>query len=121
MSTSTSAAPRGYTGYEFDWSPTEKKLARKAFERALKQELDELIAETKRRANQVERPDDLWQLGQHLAERRKQIDARYDYRYSVLPGVFAALIQTGRLREQDLKGLNEDKLAEIRRLSGLRY
>jgi hypothetical protein len=118
MSTPTSTL--GYGGYNFDWSPAEKKLARKAFENALRQELDELIADTKRRANAIENPDDIWQLVGHLTERRKQIDARYDYRYSVLPSVFTDLIQKGRLHEQDLNGLGEDKLAEIRRLLKLR-
>ena len=117
MSTSAS---RGYAGYKFEWSPAEKKLARKAFEQALQRELDDLVAKTKRRVNQIETADDIWRFAEHLTDRRKEIDARFDYRYSVLPGVFAALIQTGRLREEDLKGLGEDKLAEIRRLSKLR-
>jgi hypothetical protein len=121
MPGSGSAAPIGYGGYDFKWSHSEKTLARHAFDEALKRELDELIAETKRRANQIEQADDVWSLVEHLIERRKQINARYDYRYSVLPSVFAALIKAGRLSVTDLEGLDRDKLAEIRRLSKLRY
>jgi hypothetical protein len=119
MSISVSTAPRGYGGYAFDWSPAEKKVARRAFEGALKRELDDLVAETKRRASQIQDPDDIWELVDHLIERRKQFNAQYDYRYSVLPWTLANLIRAGRLREQDLKGLREDKLAKIRRLSKL--
>jgi hypothetical protein len=118
-STPTSTAPKGYGGYEFKWTDSEKKVAHQAFDRALKREFDELIVETKRRASAVQHPDDAWNLAEYLLERRKQIDASYDYRYSVLPLVFAALIRAGRLNEQELDGLHEDKLAEVRRLSKL--
>ncbi|MFB3814431.1 MAG: hypothetical protein ACE14L_09995 [Terriglobales bacterium] len=115
------AAPFGYSGYEFKWSQSEKRIARRAFELALKQEFDELVADTRRRAAQVKQADDVWHLAEHIAVRRKQIDAQYDYRYSVLPAVFAALIKSGRLSENDLEGLHEDKLAEIRRLSKVQF
>jgi len=39
----------------------------------------------------------------------------YNFRYSVLPAVFARLVREGRLKEGDLYGLGEDKLAVIRR------
>ncbi len=117
MTIPASASRSSYGGYTFNWSPAEKKLAREAFERALKNELDDLITETKRRADRIQTPDQIWDLVEHLLERRKQINARYDYRYSVLPMVFASLLRSGRLAKRDLDGLREDKLAEIRRLS----
>jgi hypothetical protein len=45
---------------------------------------------------------------------RKEIDRKYDYRYSVLPIVFAQLIQDGRITHQELHGLAEDKLGYVR-------
>jgi len=114
-----STAAMGYGGYKFKWTDSEKKIARKAFDRALKSELDEVIVETKRRASAVQRPDDAWDLAEYLMNQRKQINASYDYRYSALPLVFAALVKAGRLNEQELGGLHQDKLAEIRRLSKL--
>jgi hypothetical protein len=36
-------------------------------------------------------------------------DGRYDYRYSVLPLVFAGLVRNGLLAEEELAGLAEDK------------
>ena len=47
----------------------------------------------------------------------RRIDRQYDYRYSVLLNVFAGLIQKGRLREQDLQGLSEEKLRQIRHMA----
>lgn len=114
------AAPFGYGGYKFKWSQAEKTVARRAFEQSLKREFEKLIVETKRRAGEIEQIDDVWSLAEYVFDRRREIDSRYDYRYSVLPSVFADLVKEGRLRESDLAGLDDDKLAEIRRLVHVR-
>jgi hypothetical protein len=54
-----------------------------------------------------------------LTERRREIDRRYDYRYSILPLVFAQLLRAGRLTEDDLHGLGQEKLDLIRRASAI--
>lgn len=115
-----SAAPFGYGGYEFKWSQAEKTIARKAFEQSLKHEFEKLIVETKRRAGEIEQISDVWSLAEYIFDRRKEIDRQYDYKYSVLPSVFADLLRAGRLSESDLAGLRGDKLAEIRRLAQVR-
>jgi hypothetical protein len=102
---------------EFEWSPREKKIARQAFESALHRELESVTTETKKRAERIREPHDLWNLERYLTESRKQIDQRFDYRYSVLIFVFGNLIRLGRLSEQELLGLSEDKLDAIRRLA----
>lgn len=99
---------------DLKWSPAEKAIARKAFERALQQDLEAVIREARKMAEKIEQPSDLWELERYLTERRKEIDRQYDYRYSVLLFVFADLIRKGRLREEDLHGLSEDKLGYIR-------
>jgi hypothetical protein len=99
------------------WSAAEKKVARQSFDRALHREFGAVIHETQRRAAAIKQPSNLWDLEDYLRERRKDIDARYDYRYSVLLFVFADLISTGRLREEELHGLSEDKLDHIRALA----
>ena len=99
------------------WSASEKTIARHAFDRALRKELEAVIHEAKRRAADIQQPSDLWDLEAYLRERRKEIDTRFDYRYSVLPFVFADLVSTGRLAEEDLHGLGEEKLAHIRALA----
>jgi len=99
------------------WSSAEKVIARKAFEHALQQDLGAIIRQAKKMAARIEQPSDLWELERYLTERRKEIDRQYDYRYSVLISVFADLIQKGRLREQDLQGLSEEKLQHIHHMS----
>jgi hypothetical protein len=53
-------------------------------------------------------------LEHYLTERRKEIDRRYDYRYSQLTHVFGRLLYEGRVSEEELRGLCEDKLKSIR-------
>jgi len=52
-------------------------------------------------------------LEHYLTERRKEIDRKYDYRYSRLTHVFGRLLYERRITEEDLRGLGEDKLKPI--------
>jgi len=99
------------------WSKSEKAIARTAFDAALGRELHEVIQEAKRMANGIQKSSDLWDLEHYLTERRKQIDRKYDYRYSQLTHVFGRLLYENRLTEEDLRGLREDKLKSIRSLA----
>jgi hypothetical protein len=72
------------------------------------------MQEAKQMANQINEPADLWDLEHHLTQRRKEIDRKYDYQYSQLTHVFGRLLHEQRLREDDLIGLQEDKLKLIR-------
>lgn len=98
---------------EWKWTQAEKAVARKAFNLALKRELDALLREAKQRAAQISEPSELWDLEVWLTESRREIDRTFDYRYSVLPLVFAKLLHSGRLAEDDLHGLAPDKLDAI--------
>jgi len=95
------------------WSRSEKAVARAAFDAALGRELHEVIQKAKQLANEIQQSSDLWDLEHYLTERRKEIDRKYDYRYSQLTHVFGRLLHEGRLREEDLRGLREDKLKPI--------
>jgi hypothetical protein len=99
------------------WSKSEKAIARTAFDAALGRELQEVIQEAKRMANGIQKSSDLWELEQYLTERRKEIDRKYDYRYSQLTHVFGRLLYENRLSEEDLRGLREEKLKSIRSLA----
>ena len=92
------------------WSRSEKAVARTAFDAALKRDLQEVMQQTKQMANQINDPADLWDLEHYLTQRRKEIDRKYDYRYSHLTQVFGRLLYEKRLREEELRGLGEDKL-----------
>jgi hypothetical protein len=83
--TSTSATQDSYP-YQNEpiWSRSEKAIARTAFDAALKRELQEVIQETKQMANQINESADLWDLEHYLTQRRKEIDRKYEYKYSQL-------------------------------------
>lgn len=100
--------------YGFDWSASEKKIARQAFDRALNKELAALLAQLKQRASQANSPADIWDIQDYLSEQRQQIDRKYDYRYSQLIWVFGQLLREQWLEESDLTGLAADKWQAIR-------
>ena len=113
--TSPSATPDRYPHQnEPIWLRSEKDIARKAFDAALKRELHEVIQEAKRMCSQIKEPAELWDLEHYLTQRRKEIDCKYDYRSSRLTRVFGRLLQERRLSEEELSGLREDKLKCIR-------
>jgi len=99
---------------ELTWSKPERAVARTAFDAALSRELHEVIQKAKQMANDIRQSSDLWDLEHYLTQRRKEIDRKYDYRYSQLTQVFGRLLHEGRLREEELRGLREDKLKRIR-------
>ena len=99
------------------WSKSEKAIARTAFDAALKRELQEVMQEAKQMANKIKERADAWDLEHYLTERRKEINRKYDYRYSQLTHVFGRLLYEGRVSEEELGGLREDKLKPIRSLA----
>jgi hypothetical protein len=96
------------------WSRSEKAIARTVFDAALRRELHAVIREAKRMANQIKEPGDLWALERYLAERRKDINRKYDFRSSQLTRVFGELLCERQLSEEELRGLRADKLEAIR-------
>ena len=107
---SRAASGAGTAMRDLKWSPAEKAIARRAFDQALARELEAVILETKTKAAKIQEPSGLWELERYLTQRRQEIDRKYDYRYSVLPLVVANLSSGGRLNENELHGLGEDKL-----------
>jgi hypothetical protein len=100
--------------HDLKWSPSEKKVARNAFDTALKSALANVMAEFKRRAEAATTPSDMWEIESYLRQQRREVDETFDYRYSQLPFVFARLIRAGHLEESRLASLSEDKLKLIR-------
>lgn len=101
------------------WSPSEKKLARTVFQRALERELAERVADFKQRAAQVESAEDMWALRGFIERAQRDIERRYDFRWSQLLFVFGVLHREGRINDAELQGLSEDKLSFIRGISAL--
>ena len=118
--TSSSADQNSYPYQkEMEWSKSEKALARTAFDAALDRELQEVIQKAKHMANKMQQSSDLWDLEHYLTERRKEIDRKYDYRYSQLTFVLGRLLHEGRVSDEELRGLRDDKLRSIRSFAEL--
>ena len=64
-------------------------------------------------ANKMRQSSELWDLEHYLTECRKEIDRKYDYRYSHLTEVLGRLLHERRVSEEELQGLREDKLTLI--------
>jgi hypothetical protein len=101
---------------DLSWSKTEKNIARKAYELAYEREMEDIKTEIIDRVDKLKEPKDVWALHNYLTKRRREIDRKYDYRYSVLIRVFAELIYDGYLKPEDLKGLREDKVEMIKKM-----
>ena len=96
------------------WSTSEKRIARRVFDAALKRELQDVMRETRKMANKIKEPADVWDLEHYLTERRKDINRRYEFRSSRLMQVFGVLLSERRILEEELRGLGEDKIRAIR-------
>jgi hypothetical protein len=103
---------------DLKWSSTEKAIARRSFDRALQRELAAAIQSTKEMAEKIRQASEVWELEHHLTQLRKEIDRKYEYKYSTLILLFADLVREGKLDSEDLRGLSEDKLRYIRRHAG---
>ena len=102
--------------YDLKWSPSEKKIARKAYELAYQREMEDVKKEVERRIANLKENQDIWALEDFLYDRRKEMAEKYDYRYSVLMIVFMRLLREGYLKEENLKGLSEDKISRLMRV-----
>jgi len=98
---------------ERTWSNGEKKIARRAFDRAMERELAAMLASIRERVERITEPYEMWALHDYLSAKRREIDNKYDFRYSQLIWVFGRLLREGWLREDDLQGLDEQKIASI--------
>jgi hypothetical protein len=65
-------------------------------------------------AAKIQQSSELWELEHHLTELRKEIDRKYEYKYSKLVFGFADLVREGKLEPEDVRGLSEEKLRYIR-------
>lgn len=100
-----------------EWSKQEKEIARCAFSVAYERECMAVAINTRKMADGINEPTDLWKIHDYLTEKRKEIDQKYDYRYSILLFVFARLICEGWISKEDLMGLSDDKLQKIHQIA----
>jgi len=96
------------------WSRSEKAIARKLFYAALNRELQDIVEKARQKASQITDPAELWELEAYLTACRKEIECKYDCRYSELTPVLGRLLSEQRITEKELHGLQGDKVNAIR-------
>lgn len=96
-----------------NWTAAEKKIARKAFELAYRSECQAILEETRGRLASIKDATELWEWHDELGKKRRDLDGKYDYRYSQLIQVFGVLLAEGRLTMEQLAGLDAEKLSRI--------
>jgi hypothetical protein len=104
---------------DLKWSDSEKKIARRAFDAAIQREHAAVMSRFKELAASASTPQEMWDVEDYLTKQRRQIDAKYDYRYSQLIFVFGRLLREQWVKEEELEGLSEEKLVYIRRIAEL--
>ncbi|HLA36198.1 MAG TPA: hypothetical protein VJ001_15145 [Rhodocyclaceae bacterium] len=99
--------------HDMEWTDAEKAIARKAFDRALKAECAAMIAAVREMSGAARTFDELWAIRDYLTKQRREIDEKYDYRYSQLIFVFGRLLREERISRADLDGLAQEKIDRI--------
>ena len=64
-------------------------------------------------------PRQVWKVLDYLSEKQRELDSKYDYRYSVLIGVFGRLKGEGWLSDAELDGLGAEKRELIVRVASV--
>lgn len=103
--------------HDIKWTHSEQKAARAVFDAALQRELAAILAKLKELAASAKTPQDMWEIEKYLTQQRRQIDSKYDYRYSQLIEVFGRLLREKWIEEKELKTLSAEKLAWIQRIA----
>ena len=99
------------------WSAAEKQIARRTFDAAQAREFAELNGQLKAMTAKLATPSDTWDIHEYLSGRLRDIERKYDYRYSQLIVVFGRLLQESWIDEKDIEGLAADKIEAIRHIA----
>ena len=104
---------------QYTWSPTQKKAARAAYDLALERELKSIRQEAGKILQQSGDGHAVWRLHDYLSKKRREVDQKYDYRYSVLMTVFTRLVSEGWLSLDELSGIGGEKVDVLKYLLSL--
>jgi hypothetical protein len=105
---------------DFTWSKAQKEAATRAFQAASGRDCEAIRREVEAMLHSSKDARVVWRLEDYLSQRRREHDELFDYRYSVLPLVFARLLREELLSEEELSGIGEEKLREIRKVLSIR-
>lgn len=112
-----SASPTVQAGDWQGWSEEERRIARIAFDAAYARALQSLIQDVQLHAAGMDSASSLWQLHDFLSIQRHRLEGRFDFRPQPLLFLFAALVKDDLLDLQELRGLDDGKLAKIRAMA----
>jgi hypothetical protein len=99
---------------DLKWSPGEKKAAHSAFEAALARERASIRRHVEAVLRDTNDGTEIWAIRDYLNDKARELDRKYDFRYSVLIGVFARLVAEDWLALEELAGLDIAKRELIR-------
>ena len=88
------------------WTDTEQAVAREAFDRAYTRAVQQLVAQVRAKADELEDAETVWQLHDYLSIERHTIEGRFDFRLDGILFVFASLVKEGLLQLDELQGLD---------------
>jgi hypothetical protein len=97
------------------WTAAEKKAARAAFDLALARELAAMRKRIEALLQESPEPEQVWKVLDYLSEKQRDMEWKYDYRYSVLTGVLGRLLGEGLLSEAELGSIGPEKRKIIER------
>ena len=103
----------------FDWSNTEKILARQAYDRAYERECTKIFDKVQEMLSYIEDPKEIWKVDDYLMKKRREMDAKYDYKYSMLIIIFGKLMKEGLIVDSDINDLSRDKIDSIKRIASI--
>jgi len=105
----------GQLDHELRWTPSEKKAARRAYDKAFELQCAAITKEVKRMLQKMSNPGDIWRIEEYLYEKRKEVDRLFQFSYSRLILVFSILMRDGWMTDADLAGLDQEKIDRIKR------
>ena len=103
----------------FDWSNTEKILAREAYDRAYERECIKILEKVRGMLSGMEDPKEIWKIDDYLRKNRRDMDSKYEYRYLILIIVLGKLMKEGLILDSDIDKLSQDKIDAIKRVSSI--
>jgi len=99
---------------EKKWTKSQKVHARRLFDLALSREYAILISTIN--SMEIKTRDEVWELYAILRKKRKELNNKYDYRYSQLIFVFAQLVRGGYLSLDELEPISKEKQKQIEKM-----
>ena len=103
----------------FDWSNSEKILARQAYDRAYERECTKILEKVHGMLSSMEDPKEIWKIYDYLRKNRRDMDSKYDYRYLILTIVLGKLMREGLILDSDIEKLSQDKIDAIKRIASI--